>query len=250
VPASRRTRGLQRLLSDINATYAADSGAAELVFLAELPPLGYSSYVLTPLPEGSSAAAEGAALGGGGPQPPAAAEVVIQHDAAPLASDETSNATAGEPEPHPVVVDNGAVTLRFCPRSGLLQSAALRGGPAVALTPQFFWYNASDGLEAQEDRGQSSGAYIFRPNGVYPLPQAPAGAQGGAGAAVGLEVVRGAVVTEVRQTFAPWATLVTRCALRFGCLSGLANWQTEGAQDFPFFCLCTSGGTERAGHAL
>ena len=35
-------------------------------------------------------------------------------------------------------------------------------GVSVSLATAFSWYNSSDGLDVQENRGQASGAYIFR----------------------------------------------------------------------------------------
>lgn len=199
VPRPPRTLGLQRMLAAVNATAAAAAADAELVFLADLPPLGYSAFELIPgaaspiqsRPAGETAVA--AAMG---------ARSEAQHaDEAAVGDDAV------------VVVDNGAVELRFDALTGLLASATPRGGPSVRLTAAFRCYNASDGLESDEGRGQASGAYIFRPNGAC----APAGAAAVAGAggsgAARLSVARGEVVTEVRQRFGggeEWATLVTR----------------------------------------
>ena len=80
--------------------------------------------------------------------------------------------------------------------------SAVSDGVSAALSTRFLWYNSSDGLDSSEDRGQASGAYIFRPNGQY---EVAAGER-----PVGLEVLHGAVVSEARQRFASWATLVTR----------------------------------------
>jgi hypothetical protein len=75
----------------------------------------------------------------------------------------------------------------------------------------------------QEDPGLCSGAYIFRPNGSFPLPAAqPAMREAddttpGATAAssevepsVELEVVEGPLLSEARLVFSPWASITTR----------------------------------------
>jgi hypothetical protein len=36
------------------------------------------------------------------------------------------------------------------------------GDVEMDLVTRFAWYNSSDGLETNENRGQASGAYIFR----------------------------------------------------------------------------------------
>lgn len=47
---------------------------------------------------------------------------------------------------------------------GLLESVRTGSDDPVPLSTGFFWYNSSDGLEveANEDRFQAGGAYIFR----------------------------------------------------------------------------------------
>ena len=52
------------------------------------------------------------------------------------------------------------------PLPGLLHSMRGPGGAQAHLSASFGWYNSSDGLEAghgpDDNRGQASGAYIFR----------------------------------------------------------------------------------------
>lgn len=86
---------------------------------------------------------------------------------------------------------------------------------SVFVCVRYSWYNSSTGgctpkkLLSTTDQsnpscdGQSSGAYIFRPNSstvFFPGPtQVPV-----------ISVVQGPVVTEVHQTFSDWATHVVR----------------------------------------
>lgn len=146
--------------------------------MARLPPLGYSSFFLQPHGDGSGCRA-GAALAGAAPaaRPP-----------------RSSNSVAVRKGEQYIELDNGLVSLRFDRETGGLGAACAASGcthsssphsvpctlrPAAAaglladmkagdvsarLSASFGWYNASDGLEAppEENRGQASGAYIFR----------------------------------------------------------------------------------------
>ena len=139
VPRASSTEGLQSMLVSINATCPASLGDAELVFTAELPPLGYSTYFVRPAAgrqaagcSGSTRALPSGAPGGGS---------------------------------RTLTLDNGLVSLDFDTKTGLLVSAKA-GGVGAALSTAFRWYNSSDGLEVPQggdnNRGQASGAYIFR----------------------------------------------------------------------------------------
>lgn len=58
------------------------------------------------------------------------------------------------------------------------------GATSARLAVSFAWYNSSDGLDSQENRGQASGAYIFRCAvlwGRYGAGQGKAGAGPGGG---------------------------------------------------------------------
>lgn len=140
VPRAASTEGLQSMLASINATCPASLGDAELVFSAELPPLGYSTFFVRP-----SAGRQAAAGCSGGKR--------------------TLPSSAPGGGARSVTLDNGLVSLDFDTKTGLLASAKA-GGVAAALSTAFRWYNSSDGLEVLEggdyNRGQASGAYIFR----------------------------------------------------------------------------------------
>jgi len=108
--------------------------------------------------------------------------------------------------PAPGLVSNGLVNLTYGAdgRLAALASAATGGAP-LPLELGFFYYNSSTGnfADNSSDAGQKSGAYIFRPNSSTLFPV-------GAGPVAAELAAAGPVVWEVRQAFAPWATLVTR----------------------------------------
>ncbi|KAL4856940.1 Alpha-mannosidase [Chlorella vulgaris] len=202
LPASPSTHDLQQLLAGVNATCPTTFGDAEVAFVARLPPLGYSTFFVQP--------ASGACARRGS----------IQSNAKD-ASLQTDVDNAVDKEQY-VSLDNGIARLEFDTHTGLLHSLTLQD-TKVQLSMHLAWYNSSDGLETQENRGQASGAYIFRPNGLYNVSREGSG-EGwwgmllrrlGIGSNRGdpivqLDIVRGDVVLEARQVFANWATLVTR----------------------------------------
>ena len=163
---------------------------AELVFLARLPPLGYSTFFIQPdsertgpcFSDASNSGANGLPLG----------------SALPGVAVPTTHRRRGrgdDDDERYVTLENGLVSLKFDSktgkaievveiarqhalsfslvgshlmqarftnlRSGLLSSME-SNGVSVTLSTSFSWYNSSDGLDVQENRGQASGAYIFR----------------------------------------------------------------------------------------
>ena len=110
-----------------------------------------------------------------------------------------------------VTIENEHVALLFSRANGHLEAMIdkARGGATTTLNHTFCYYAASVGGQGSldHDSGQSSGAYIFRPDDALCRPVAAEG-----GGTVQLEVVRGEVVSEVRQTFAPWLTQTVRLA--------------------------------------
>lgn len=201
---------LQQLLAGVNATCPATYGDAELAFIARLPPLGYSTFYLEPQadasckPSSSSSNCDAQRTCGGG---------LGSTSSTAKASGSVSKGDRYEK------LDNGLVTLEFDTETGLL-ARITANGISASLSTGFAWYNSSTDAE------QPSGAYIFRPNGSYPLPEEEPSAGSWwqclwGGASVGscgkggkptvqLEIVRGETVSEARQAFAGWATLVTR----------------------------------------
>jgi len=195
VPLDERTLSLPQLYLNsygLNASQAAAARAALankadhlLLAAVPMPPLGLATFRAT------KSAADGASVA-------AATEV----DAA---------AEAGM-----TTVENDMYSLSFDASTGLLSSITnKRSNVSTPLSISWGWYNSSVGgctsypSDVPKSRqlppcsNQKSGAYIFRPNSstlFYPGPaQKPT-----------IEVVRGPMVTEVRQTFSAWATHVIR----------------------------------------
>ncbi|XP_059903346.1 lysosomal alpha-mannosidase [Gadus macrocephalus] len=121
VPMSKATQQVRK-----DRGYAVN----ELVFQAQAPPLGYSTYSVSVLQNG----------------PPSA------------------SAKSGPP----AAIQNKFVRATFDPATGLLDSLTnLETQQTIKLTQNFYWYNASDGKSSISH--QASGAYIFRPNSSSPF---------------------------------------------------------------------------------
>ncbi len=98
-------------------------------------------------------------------------------------------------------ISNEYLTVNFDARSGHVDSI-VQDGISTPFSCDLFWYNSSDGLHSDINRGQSSGAYIFRPNGKTPLLPADR--------PVKLDIQHGDVVSEARLVFNSWGSLVLR----------------------------------------
>ncbi|CAG12505.1 unnamed protein product, partial [Tetraodon nigroviridis] len=103
----------------------------ELVFEAQAPPLGFTTYSVSLLEDGP---------------PPAPVN-----------------------RRTPSAIQNKFLRVTFDPDTGLLSGLSnLETQQTIKLTQNFYWYKASDGNSAASK--QPSGAYIFRPNGTAPFP--------------------------------------------------------------------------------
>jgi alpha-mannosidase len=206
VEISPSTWCVQQLLVDVNVTRVEENGDAEVVFQADLPPVGFNSYRITKR-DGSNSGRK-----------------KIEEGQEETSDNSNSHVSSSSKESSMIVIDNGILQLQYSSTDGLLKSATLLSNNSsttttaataktINLTSTFKVYNSSDGLEMDEGRGQSSGAYIFRPNGWIDL---------GIGdnnnkkkeeeeEKVQMEVVVGPIVSEIRQVFpGSWATLITR----------------------------------------
>ena len=190
----------------------------ELAFLAELPPLGYASYIVSHKVKSAGEGAVGAAVS--------------------IVKDWTQDAAWNGTSDQTIVLGNGALTLTLsastgsivslrdrwvaacasevaagAPESptgamhdacmplqqtdlywaGMIQCGGIecRDGKAVEMNLVGGWYNSSD-ANGPGTQGPPSGPYIFRPNGLFtasgPFP---------------VTTVEGPVLTEIRQVGTP-----------------------------------------------
>ena len=229
-PLASSTLQLQEILSQVNATDPTSAADAEIIFEAEMPPVGYSSFVVHPDEEkqqGCSAMKSSASDSNLAIIGCCGETEITTKRAAPITKSRSSRATSSASN-DVISISNGILTVEFDSSTGLMSSISVEGGPALPLSANLRWYNSSDGLDSEEDRGQASGAYIFRPNGDYPVGGAEhaqhessflqmlqrkglwgKGARSGANS-VKLQVLEGDEVSEVFQIFDNWATLITR----------------------------------------
>jgi alpha-mannosidase len=171
VPIAESTHSVQSMLAMVNATDSVAAGDAEIVFVGELPPLGYSSYILEPVDDQESKR---------------------ERDSSNAPLLEVSAGNSKNEDEESVSITNGIITATFDKSSGLMTSISIADEGAdrsadgtndrdsssdvstIQLSSALRWYNASDGLDSEEDRGQSSGAYIFRPSkGFSDFPITP-----------------------------------------------------------------------------
>eukprot|EP01117_Protostelium_nocturnum_P009283 TRINITY_DN3325_c0_g2_i1.p1 TRINITY_DN3325_c0_g2~~TRINITY_DN3325_c0_g2_i1.p1 ORF type:complete len:559 (-),score=163.49 TRINITY_DN3325_c0_g2_i1:736-2412(-) len=130
------------------------SKGLELLFRATIPPLGYSTYFLRKSSKRSF---------------------------------ELSNRFRGE-----LNIENDIWALTFSPSTGLLSSITNKSSKkSYPITQNYFWYQSSVG---DKQNSQASGAYIFRPNGFFPVSKSP----------IVNVFTNGSLVQEVNQRFSPW----------------------------------------------
>ena len=150
--------------SDVMKRHKSRIHQANVVFVASVEPLGMSSYLISAVDD----------------------EPRAQH---------VEHKPSNDRE-----ISNGQMTLSF-DRSGMAASITYEElNVTMPFSFDMLWYNSSDGRNSDINHGQSSGAYIFRPNGKYPLSPNN----------VTLEIMHGDVVSEARQTFNSWGSLITR----------------------------------------
>eukprot|EP00245_Coleochaete_scutata_P006046 TRINITY_DN20159_c0_g1_i1.p1 TRINITY_DN20159_c0_g1~~TRINITY_DN20159_c0_g1_i1.p1 ORF type:complete len:1052 (-),score=194.38 TRINITY_DN20159_c0_g1_i1:847-4002(-) len=147
-----------------------------LLFEAEAPPLGFSTYFIsTPQNEEDI--------------PATVSEI----------EDVTEEGGVGT-----VSLGAGHVEMTVARSTGrLLQFVNRLTASNTTVDQSYLWYNGSDG-NTVENPGQASGAYIFRPNSSSAFPI------WNKNGIVETQVLRGPLMDEVWQKFAPWMTQVIR----------------------------------------
>ncbi|KAI8100833.1 hypothetical protein M9434_005218 [Picochlorum sp. BPE23] len=161
LPLSKATEMLQKYHYGRSYKHQAVADA-EVVFTASVPPLGFSLYLIQP------STAQNTAKG---------------------ASNENFS------------ISNDLLSVIFDAKTGYVKKIKEHGSESIPFFCTLSWYNSSDGLDSQVNRGQGSGAYIFRPNGKFPVNgEKP----------VDLEIIHGEQVSEARQIYSPWAAVTLR----------------------------------------
>ncbi|KAK9810259.1 hypothetical protein WJX72_007477 [[Myrmecia] bisecta] len=198
LPVSASTQQLQRSLARADALPDQTAAASiELVFMAHVPPLGYSVYTLQKKAKPTSGGGSGTVAGSDPSTDTTAQHSVVAEYNMPA---EGSNGRPGTPNDEDVVVSNGRVALNLSTTTGrITHFANTKANLSIALETGVLWYKAGEAHAGGVD-GAPEGAYLFRPDGRFEDTEAP----------VAVQVVKGPVVNEIRQAFSPWAALTTR----------------------------------------
>lgn len=101
-----------------------------------------------------------------------------------------------------VLLHSHSTQFAFSSSTGQLEEIK-KNGRVISVKQSYCWYNASDG-NTDATQGQASGAYVFRPNSSACFPVA------NLNGTVISSVVRGPLVQEVHQDFAPWLSQVVK----------------------------------------
>ncbi|KAJ7971782.1 Alpha-mannosidase [Quillaja saponaria] len=140
-----------------------------LAFLASAPPLGFSTYIVSRSNETGASSTISKVY----------------------TSEESTN--------NSIEVGQGSLKLLFSADEGKLTNYINSKSLVTALAEQSYsFYSGNDGTDKDP---QASGAYVFRPNGSFPIKfhrQVP------------LTVIRGPVLDEVHQQLNPWISQITR----------------------------------------
>ncbi|CAL5444353.1 unnamed protein product [Camellia sinensis] len=142
-----------------------------LAFTASVPPLGFSTYVIS-----------------------------TAERAAPTSAMEMSYESMGS-QNDTIAVGPGNLKLTYSANEGTLtQYVNTRSLVKESIEQSYSYYSAYDGSQDPE-YFQASGAYIFRPNGIFPLTSE---------GQIPLTVVRGPLLDEVHQRINSWIYQITR----------------------------------------
>ncbi|XP_036044538.1 lysosomal alpha-mannosidase isoform X2 [Onychomys torridus] len=140
----------------------------ELVFSASVPALGFSIYSVV--------------------------KVTVHNSQA-----QSLPASPRKPRSYVLAIENEYIRATFDSETGLLMKIEnMEQNISLPVSQGFFWYNASTG---DEKSTQASGAYIFRPSHLEPLPVSRWAR---------IHLVKTALVQEVHQNFSAWCSQVVR----------------------------------------
>uniref|UniRef100_A0A914IEA3 Alpha-mannosidase n=1 Tax=Globodera rostochiensis TaxID=31243 RepID=A0A914IEA3_GLORO len=146
---------------------------AELLFTAQIAPLGFRTYFVLGTDQKRN--------------------IIQQRKANPLSVKNDADQNV------PTFIANDFFQLNFG-TDGFLQSVAdLRRNQTFQLQQQFLYYRGMSNASTKPQ--QTSGAYIFRPNGTSPISF---------GTKVQISIIKNSLVQEVRQTVSPWLSQIVR----------------------------------------
>ncbi|CAG2122386.1 unnamed protein product, partial [Medioppia subpectinata] len=109
---------------------------SELLFLAILPPLGYSSFMIDR----------------------------ITNDYQSIITSQESQITDGSTSSGDVILENGRISIKIDGKTGLLKQIGLKNGQLVPFKQNFFYYQGEDRFRGEKP----SGAYAFNPSHHIP----------------------------------------------------------------------------------
>jgi alpha-mannosidase len=172
IPLTDADRRLRNKYVNLHA--GASAGTAPkyfLVFVAAVPPLGYTSFVVRTSSTDSK-------------------------NVAKMSSYETRRVARS------VYLKSSQLHLTFSKETGLLTEMTNKNtGVSTRLEQSYCWYNGSSGI-TEQDPYQASGAYLFRPNTSECFSLEDSSQM--------VTVFRGPVVEEVHQHLSPWISQVVR----------------------------------------
>ncbi|CAD7699264.1 unnamed protein product [Ostreobium quekettii] len=231
VDVSNITTRLQGILLDTNHTLSnASDGSHELVFMGEIPPMGFSMFTVCPMllnngegtgtprnvQEASAQHHGGSERGGQGTTDAAES----RSDQEQVGADAPHRAGHSEPSActddcsqgvYPlskmpkaakgvVALDNGLLRINFNKHTGRLVSIENpEAGYGIKAGHSLDWYHS---FYNKSEAGMNSGAYLFHPRNKSALLQR--------GTEVQTRHIQGRVVSEVVQEYSSWASLTWR----------------------------------------
>ncbi|KZV21769.1 alpha-mannosidase [Dorcoceras hygrometricum] len=168
IPLAGSSRDMRKFYSSVYVGESSNSSVYWLAFTATVQPLGFSTYVIS--------------------SGKLAAPVSVKQISYPFDGSRGSD----------VQVGSGNLKLVYSGDDGkLLQYINSRSLVNISLEQSYSYYAGDDGTIDS----QASGAYIFRPNGRFPIQTE---------GKIPLVVYRGPLFDEVHQTFNSWISQITR----------------------------------------
>ncbi|KAM9956542.1 hypothetical protein ACTFIR_003260 [Dictyostelium discoideum] len=149
------------------------NGTFILEFLATIPPLGYSTYIIT------STASDFV-------EPNSIPAIIIQDEIIVSGGGKINEKVSYN---DPIILENDYINVQFNSQDGSILSITNKtSGVTSSITQEYIWYNPSVG---NDDSDQCSGAYIFRPVEDFAYPYN--------NATPSVSVIRGEISSSIRR---------------------------------------------------